>query len=279
MGGGRRIHGAGAAALCRRMSGFSAEWLALREVADRAARATDVTDAVLRTLPQQQSATIVDLGCGTGSNARYLAPHLPTSRWRLVDDDEHLLSVARTSLPYAVEIHVADLRELNEQVLQGCALVTASALLDLVSESWLARLVTMARASGSAVLMALNYDGRIACTPSDVDDELVRSLVNRHQQTDKGFGPALGPHAGVRAAALLRDAGYVVHRSPSDWVLGPEHAGLQRELIDGWASAAAETAPDRTEQIGAWRARRQAHVSAGTSHLIVGHDDVGAVLA
>lgn len=260
------------------MSGFNAEWLALREPADRAARATDVTSAVLGALPRESMPTIVDLGCGTGSNVRYLAPLAPASRWRLVDDDERLLAVARASLPYSVDIHVADLRALDERALQGCALVTASALLDLVSESWLARLVTMARQHGCAVLMALNYDGRIECTPSDADDEMVRTLVNRHQQTDKGFGAALGPYAGVRAEALLREAGYVVWRAPSDWVLQPEHAALQRELIDGWASAATQLEPASAARIEAWRERRQAHVSAGTSHLIVGHDDVGGVI-
>lgn len=260
------------------MSGFSAEWLALREPADRAARSVDVTRFVLDSLARETAPVLVDLGCGTGSNVRYLAPQIPGCRWRLVDDDEQLLSVARASLPYPVEIHRANLLTLTDRALEGCALVTASALLDLVSEDWLARLVAMTRQTGCAVLMALNYDGRISCTPSDADDELVRVLVNRHQQTDKGFGRALGPDAGVRAEALLRAAGFSVNRAKSDWVLEPHDAALQRELIDGWASAATELEPARAEQIEAWRQRRQAHVSADTSHLIVGHDDVGGVL-
>ena len=53
-----------------------------------------------------------------------------------------------------------------------------------------------------------------------------------------------------------------MNRAKSDWVLEPHDAALQRELIDGWASAATELEPARAEQIEAWRQRRQAHVSA-----------------
>ncbi|MFN7982742.1 MAG: class I SAM-dependent methyltransferase [Vicinamibacterales bacterium] len=141
------------------MSGFSAEWLALREPADRAARSVDVTRFVLASVARETAPVLVDLGCGTGSNVRYLAPQIPGCRWRLVDDDEQLLSVARASLSYPVEIHRANLLTLNDRAMEGCALVTASALLDLVSEEWLARLVAVAmtRQTGCAVLMALNW--------------------------------------------------------------------------------------------------------------------------
>ena len=269
------------------MSGFSAVWLALREPADVAARSTEVTDIVLASLVGRTPLRGVDLGSGTGSNIRYLALRLPTCDWRLVDNDPALLDVARHSLgdpnsrapSINIEARVADLQTLDSTALDGCALVTASALLDLVSESWLARLVRLARDEGAHVLMALNYDGRIVCTPPERDDDLVRDLVNRHQVTNKGFGSALGPKAGVRAEALLRDAGYDVCRASSDWVLGAEHTELQRELIEGWAHAAIELAPDLSPRIRSWTARRLAHVFAGTSHLVVGHDDVGGILA
>ena len=264
------------------MSGFTAAWLALREPADVAARSGEVTATVVASLVGRTPLRGVDLGSGTGSNIRYLAPRLPTCDWRLVDNDAALLNVARHALngqnspdtSINIEARVADLQTLDGDVLEGCALVTASALLDLVSESWLARLVSLARDAGSDVLMALNYDGRIVCSPPERDDD----LVNRHQVTDKGFGPALGPSAGIRAEALLRDAGYRVCRATSDWVLGAEHAELQRQLIEGWAHAAIELAPEMSPRIQSWTARRLVHVSSGASHLVVGHDDVGGVL-
>jgi hypothetical protein len=69
------------------------------------------------------------------------------------------------------------------------------------------------------------------------------------------------------------DLGYRVQRAPSDWRLAPESGELQRQLIDGWARAAAEMAPQQIRTIDAWRDRRLAHVAAGWSAITVGHED------
>jgi hypothetical protein len=103
--------------------------------------------------------------------------------------------------------------------------------------------------------------------------------VNRHQQTDKGFGRALGPDAAAQAAELLEHLGYVVMRDRSDWVLDSQSMLLQQQLIDGWASAATGMAPSETRAIERWRARRMDHVTQGRSRVVVGHEDVGAFIA
>lgn len=261
------------------MSGFSAEWLALREPADTAARAPRVTQAIAVAMAGRSPLRVADLGCGTGSNVRYLAPRLPQPQaWRLVDHDAALLATARNLVPLAVDIRVADLRELDPSVIDGCDLVTASALLDLVSDAWVRRFASLCHAAGTSVLVVLNYDGRTECIPADADDSVVRDLVNAHQRTDKGFGPALGPDSGARTAQALADAGYHVVVEKSDWVMGPDQAALQRALIGGWADAAVELRPADAERIRAWQARRLAHIDAGTSTVRVGHDDVAGVL-
>ncbi len=261
------------------MSGFSAEWLALREPADVAARSPLVTQAIANATAARTPLRIVDLGSGTGSNVRYLASRLPQPQaWRLVDHDPALLATARTLVPVAVEMRVADLRELESAVVEGCDLVTASALLDLVSEAWVRRFASLCHAAGTSVLVVLNYDGRTECAPVDADDALVRDLVNTHQRTDKGFGPALGPDSGARTAQALADAGYQVVAEKSDWVVGPDQAGLQRALIGGWADAAVELRPAEAQRVRDWESRRLAHIDAGTSTVRVGHDDVAGVL-
>jgi hypothetical protein len=127
------------------------------------------------------------------------------------------------------------------------------------------------------VLFALSYDGRIVCSPEDADDGTVVALLNEHQRTDKGFGPALGPDAASVAARVFEEAGYRVQLARSDWVLAPESRELQCQLIEGWAQAATEIAPERARAIDGWRDRRLAHVAAGWSEIIVGHEDLAGM--
>ena len=157
-------------------------------------------------------------------------------------------------------------------------MVTASALLDLVSGAWLEGLADACRAAGASVLFALTYDGRIDCVPSLPDDARVRELVNRHQRTDKGFGPALGPMAAGHAETAFSRRGYQVHVSASDWVIGPDEPALQYALIDGWADAAAALAPAEAARLTAWKRARHAAVDEGRSTLTVGHQDLAGWL-
>ena len=259
------------------MSGFTAQWLALREPADAVARSESLISFVDRGAERAalREGRLLDLGGGTGSNIRYLSSRLPVpQQWMLVDSDPALLAHA----PAGVTTRRLDLNAAvsDADLFRGCSLVTASALLDLVSESWLAALIAQCRAAESAVLFALSYDGRIVCSPSEPEDEEIRGLMNTHQTTDKGFGPALGPDAAARTTALLAEAGYETKQEQSDWTLGSESPDLQRALIAGWAAAAIEMAIARKTAIEDWRSRRVAHVDAGTSRLVVGHIDVAA---
>jgi hypothetical protein len=177
-----------------------------------------------------------------------------------------------------VETYQGDLGTLDDlRIFEGRHIVTASALLDLVSESWLRALAARCRAGNALALFTITYNGRFECTPADAEDEMVRDLFNRHQKTDKGLGgPAAGPGAAALAEQCFLEAGYRVRREPSDWQLGPADRDLQRLLIEGWADAATEMAPDRAPDIARWRARRLAPVDAGHSHVVVGHHDLAA---
>jgi hypothetical protein len=251
---------------------FSAEWLALREPADHAARSADLTRVIADALAEDPAPNVLDLAAGTGSNLRYLTAAIPRARWLLVDHDAALLD--RVPADVRVETRQMDLATLEDRsIFEGRALVTASALLDLVSHEWMRALAARCALNGSMALFALSYDGRIVCSPEDPDDGAVVELVNEHQRTDKGFGRALGPEATNAAARCFEAAGYRVQRASSDWVLPPESGELQRRLIDGWARAAAEIAPERVRVIDAWRDRRLAHVAAGWSTITVGHED------
>lgn len=259
-----------------RSSGFSADWLALRERADAAARPPGIVEA-LRRIELRRA---IDLGTGAGANFRYLSRRLDgIEDWLLVDSDHALLGEAAARHAGSKRPRVRCLRVelaagLDELELERCDFVTAAALLDLVSSRWLEALAARCAAGAAAALFALSYDGRITWSPEDTDDERVRLLFNRHQRGDKGFGPALGPEAGVRAAACFARRGFRVEQHTSDWRLGATDAALQRALIVGYADAASEVAPHEAHLIRDWCSRRLAQVDGGSSEAVVGHVDV-----
>lgn len=263
------------------MSGFSADWLALREPHDMRARNEKLVAAVAALLKPLPTVRIVDLACGTGSTLRALRRHLPTRQnWRLVDNDLGLLARAK-SMTLAPDITTIvtplDLNRDLEAALDGAVdLVVTSALLDLVSEAWLERLAVEIAARAIPLYAALSYDGRVAIEPHDPKDSIIVDAINRHQTTDKGFGASLGPAAAPTAAARFAQIGYTVTQGQSDWVIGPEHRDMQEAILAGWARAAGEIGLSGSET-AAWLTRRREFIEAGVSSLRVGHVDLLAV--
>ncbi|NJO23932.1 MAG: class I SAM-dependent methyltransferase [Sphingomonadales bacterium] len=246
------------------MSGsFSADWLTLREPFDRAARDVGLAEKLAAWSAQREALDVVDLGSGTGSMRRWLAPRLHVAqRWRLVERDRALIAVGKQQLDAAEAGYVqADLvADLESLVLPSTGLVTASALVDLVSEAWAKRLARAVVRAGAALYLTLTYDGAIDLDPADGFDLAVTSLVNRHQTQDKGFGPALGPRAHAGFLNLLEPASGTLLTASSPWVIEAGGLAMQRALIEGWAAAAVETESDAQADIRAWQGRRLAVV-------------------
>jgi SAM-dependent methyltransferase len=265
------------------MTEFSAEWLELREPIDAAARDVSITNRLSELLLTGSTARrFFDLGCGTGANVRYLSPRIAgPQEWMLLDSDEQhlqranelLTSCRRAGVSFAMRCLDLD-RGLDAAVFAEGAVVSASALLDLVSADWLARLLRRCCASNALVLFALSYDGRMDFEPRDPDDEVIRTLVNRHQTTDKGFGPALGPAATTFVCRRLEALQYQVLAARSDWVLGRSHAGVQEALLRGWVQAALEVAPAERVRCERWLSTRLGYLDLGRSAVRVGHQDV-----
>jgi hypothetical protein len=259
------------------MSESLADWLSRREAADSAARSAALTRAIADVLPERRPLRILDLGTGTGSNIRYLAPCLPLPQeWLVVDRDAALLSrIASPARDCRIDTRQANLGSLDADLFADRDLVTASALLDLVSASWLDALARHCRQVNAAALFALTYNGESRCDPEEPEDGLLLELMNRHQkQNDKGFGRAAGPDATDAAAAAFAAVGYAVRRERSNWDLAPTDRDLQRHLIEGWAEAGMEIAPNQATTIRDWLARRLAHVAAARSSILVGHEDL-----
>ncbi|TGE02249.1 methyltransferase [Methylobacterium nonmethylotrophicum] len=276
------------------MSGFSPDWLALREPADHAARDPGLVAALKRALPAPVLA--VDLGCGTGSNLRALAPHLgPAQDWVLVDHDPALLAAARARLAawagqaeaagdalilhrdgarIAVRFRALDLAADPAAALRDAPdLVTAAALFDLASDDWIAAVAQAVAAIGAVFYTALTYDGRETWTPPHPADAAIHAAFLAHQAGDKGFGPAAGPGATEALASAFRRHGYAVETAASPWRLSPGEAALLRQLAEGTARAAEETGRLPPGDAAAWAAARRA---SGTG-AVIGHRDLLAV--
>ncbi len=258
-----------------RATGYEIAWLDLREPADVIARDQGLLLVTAAWLKFREG-LLLDLGCGTGATWRAMSPLLGARHWRLLDHDANLLNAAAKRVGGSGETVLADMTDILSLPLQAVSLVTASALLDLVTEPWIESLAERLCHARIGFYAALTYDGTVRWTAPHPLDAAILQAFNTHQRRDKGSGPALGPLAGKRAAQVFTAVGYGVRIAPSPWRLGPDQGVLQSQLIAGMAEAAAEIGVSRTSA-AAWRSARQALTE--TTACVVGHIDLLAVPA
>lgn len=266
------------------MSAAFADWLALREPADAAARAPELAGQVRRRLAGRGRLVIHDLGSGTGSMGRWLAPRLPgPQRWIMYDRDADLLARAAAGMagvlaadgaPVTAETRCTDITRLAAADLAGAALITASALLDMLTADELDRIVTACAGAGCPTLATLSVVGQVELTPADPLDADVVAAFNAHQRRTVGGRALLGPDAAAAAAGAFRRRGRSVLVRPSPWRLGPEQAALTAEWFRGWVGAAVEQRPELAGPVAGYAARRLAEAAAGRLSVLVGHDDL-----
>jgi hypothetical protein len=261
----------------------SPNWLALREPADAEARARDLAEAFELASPSNDPKVIHDLGCGTGSMGRWLAPLLAgTQHWVLHDRDADLLTLAAADAPgpaadgapVTVEAKCTDLDRMQVRDLSGATLITASALLDMLTADELDRLVGLCLGVGCPILLTLSVIGSVEITPSDPLDHRVAAAFDAHQRRMTERGRLLGPDAVDFAAQAFRRLGADVLVRPSPWRLGPAHSALAAEWFSGWVGAAREQDPELAAECEPYARRRLEQASAGGLAVTVGHADL-----
>ncbi len=269
------------------MSGFSIDWLDLREVADQRARDDNLLKQARQwlasVLSQETEKTVVDLGAGTGSTLRAFADASKTDQqalyWRLLDQDAELLAQARVRHGHSqrLQTYELDLTEISALPLAGAQLITASALFDLVSADFVDRLevALQSQQHPAGLYAALNYDGTTTWTPVHPLDEAVLDAFNRDQQRDKGFGVALGPEAGSYLERVFSRSGFKVFTAKSPWVLDGADMKLVDALISGIGDAVAQDSTLDATSLQDWIQFRKANIGNGT--CIVGHTDLLAL--
>ncbi len=261
----------------------SREWLALREPADAAARAPDLAERLGRRRPATGRWLIHDLGAGTGAMGRWLAPLLPgPQHWVVHDRDADLLKVAAVHPPgpaadgaaVTVAAQHSDVTRVDPGELAGATLITASALLDMLTEHELADLVTVCAGPGCPVLLTLSVVGRVELTPADPLDRHVAAAFDAHQRRKTERGRLLGPDAAARAVEQFGRLGAEVLARPSPWRLDGAQAGLMAEWLAGWVSAAREQQAELGAELDGYQRRRTAQAAAGELSVVVDHADV-----
>lgn len=260
-----------------------AEWLTAREPADAEARATELVEQVRACLATESRLEIHDLGCGTGSMARWLAARITgPQHWVLYDRDAELLALAAADPPDAasdgarvtVETRCRDITRLDVAELTGASLITASALLDMMTAEELDRLVATCARASCAVLITLTVTGRVDLTPADPLDRRVAEAFNAHQRRALGSRRRLGPDAAGAALDAFAGLGLYVVVRPSPWRLGPSRTGLAQEWFTGWLAAACEQQPDLRLEAPGYARRRLADAAAGRLRVTVHHEDL-----
>jgi hypothetical protein len=253
----------------------SPQWLRLREPADAAARSGELAERLGRYLTAAGRLVIHDLGGGSGAMGRWLAPRLPgPQHWVVHDRDADLLELALADAPgeaadgaaVTIETRRSDITRLAPGDLADASLITASALLDILTEEELARMLD--GCTGRPMLLTLTVVGRAALVPADPLDARIGEAFNAHQRR----GRLLGPDA--VAAAVDQLAGAEVTVRPSPWRLDAAHADLTAGWLGGWVAAACEQEPALAVEADAYLDRRLAQAAAEELAVTVDHADL-----
>ncbi len=247
----------------------SPEWLGVREPADAAARSDELVELLRPHLGANGPLVIHDLGGGSGSMGRWLAPWLPhPQHWVVHDRDEDLLARAVADPPAGVTVEArrSDITRLPPGELEGASLVVGSALLDMLTADELAGM--LAACTGRLTLLAMTVTGCVTFAPADPLDAHLGAAFNDHQRRDRRLGPDAveAAHDELRGADVLE--------RPSPWRLGPGHAELMGMWFGGWVTAACEKEPALAGDAEPYRERRLAQFAAGELTVIVDHADL-----
>lgn len=234
-------------------AGFDPAWLDLREPADAEARAGSLIEALAAALGPRRPLVVHDLGSGTGSMARWLAPRLPgPQQWVLHDHDPALLAeaaarcsgmLAADGQPVGIETRQTDVTRLDAAGLAGAGLVTASALLDLLTVDEVDRIAAACAGAGCPALLTLSVSGLVELDPPDELDTAVAAAFDAHQRRTVAGRRLLGPNAWTAAADAFGRHGMAVVTAPSPWRLGTDRSQLTARWLHGWVAAAVDQEP------------------------------------
>lgn len=262
----------------------ASDWLSLRHNADRRARAAaaPLISILNEHFRPASEVEVFDLGAGSGANLAWLAPQIALpQRWTLIDRDAGLLAAAQSvetpDRVLSVRAQQRSIDELTAEELQSAGLITASAVLDILSVTQLDRLAALIHEARVPALLSLSVTGVVELSPALFIDEEITDAFNQHQRRS---GLA-GPDAAHYLCEQLRLAGAEVKTIETPWHLGGgadddqlQDAALLERYLTERVAAATEQRPHLIDIANAWLSARITQIRQNSLTVRVDHIDL-----
>jgi hypothetical protein len=214
---------------------------------------------------------------------RWLAPLLPGPQtWILHDWNASLIKQAIEGVPprdrdntaVSVRSQPGNLADLRSTDLAGASLVTASALLDVLTSRETHAIVNACLGARCPALLSLSVTGDVRLTPQDEFDAAFERAFNAHQLRSTDGRQQLGRYAAPIARGLFTQSGWNARPSTTVWRLDRRRPRLLREWLDGWLDAAVEQDPGLRAAATRYRRLRTSQIERGTLAVHVRHVDL-----
>ena len=185
-----------------------------------------------------------------------------------------MIGTAADGAPVTVETRRRDITRLTAEDLDGASLITASALLDMLTLEAVERVVAACAGAGCPTLLTISVMGRVELTPNDPLDAEIAAAFNAHQRRTVGGRTLLGPDAVDATVEAFGRRGMRALVRFSPWRLGADQAHLASEWFKGWVAAACEQRSELACRVAPYASRRLAEAAAGRLDVVVHHTDL-----
>ena len=183
------------------MHEFNNNWLIQREKIDSLSRSKIAISKINNFIKNKDKISIIDLGCGTGSNYRYLSPKIKKKQsWDMLDISLKSINYFKEDISKSKKVDNVKfiktnvIKNIKKIDFNNYDIVTGSAFLDIMPNSWFRDFYNL-NINSKIIYFSINYDGFFKFFPKHKDDGLVLKLFNSDQKSDKGIGlKAVGPN-------------------------------------------------------------------------------------
>lgn len=279
-------------------------WLDHRYACDAEARNANIEKKFLEFFSEKEAITIMDAGCGTGSNFQYYFEKLPNHQeWVFLDCENSLLEACRTKLhDFAKKNHYqykeqngsisikagrkqanvrtvgGELAEVEKHTdLKETDVITANALFDLLSYDQFDHFACKLSAYNVCLMATLNYYETSFLPFSEDDGRFVR-YFHTHMTRPQKFGAAMGPNCTEEMLDLLTEHQMMIEQEGSQWHLKRYDTTMHHYLLHFFEHAVRDLNLSNTEvkELEEWLENKKKMSHEHKLEIIVDHSDIFA---